>query len=530
MEQVVAVLDIGKTNKKVAIFDERMEMRDTRRRKIEPITVDGLRVEDVETIESWFLEQLRDLSATWHIRAISIATHGAAVVCAGADGKPSVPPVDYTQEVDAGVRERFFAEMGSPEELQQVTATTEIQPLINVGKMLFFLRERYPDRFAATRHVLLYPQYFAYRLTGVATADITYTGCHTYLWDHRKNDWSHVVDRLGIRGALPDKPVAPATVIGTISPEVAEATGLGTDTIVTAGIHDSNSSLIPYLITRDSDFVLNSTGTWCVAMRPAEAVSFSPDEIGKMVFFNTGYDGRPVKTSILMGGLEYETYQTILAERHGRSDEPALQTALLEELAGAADAFVLPSVVKGSGQFPDSEARVVEKGGSLGGAGAGAGSDGGDGGAGADAGADTDSFRSIPLKDILDGTTFPRSFDDYERALVLVDLSVAIQSVIALQRVGMEEGTEIFIEGGFRNNTTYLAILSALLPKNPIFLTSVAEATAFGAALCGRAALEGKPVEGLADTVRLETVPVDAVSIAGIDGYYAAFMEVLDPR
>ncbi|MFP4153338.1 MAG: FGGY family carbohydrate kinase, partial [Alkalispirochaeta sp.] len=360
MEQVVAVLDIGKTNKKVAIFDDHLVMRDTRRRKIEPVVLDGLRVEDVETIEAWFLEQLRELSATWRIRAISIATHGAAVVCVGPDGKPSVPPVDYTQEVEEGVRARFFAEMGSPEALQQTTATTEIQPLINVGKLLFFLKERYPDRFAETRHVLLYPQYFAYRLTGVATADITYTGCHTYLWDHRKNDWSPVVDKLGIRDALPEQPVPPATAVGTITPEVADATGLDRGTIVTAGIHDSNSSLIPYLITRESDFVLNSTGTWCVAMRPTETVSFTPDEIGKMVFFNTGYDGRPVKTSILMGGLEYETYRTILTERHGRSDEPALNTALLEELAGAADAFVLPSVVKGSGQFPDSEARVVE--------------------------------------------------------------------------------------------------------------------------------------------------------------------------
>jgi L-fuculokinase len=505
MEQVVAVLDIGKTNKKVAIFDEKMQMRDTRRRKIEPIIVDGLRVEDVATIESWFLEQLRELSAAWNIRAISVATHGAAAVCVGSDGKPSVPPVDYTQEVDEGVRERFFTEMGSPEELQQLTATAEVQPLINVGKLLFFLKERYPEGFARTEHLLLYPQYFAYRLTGVATADITYTGCHTYLWDHRKNDWSHVVDRLGLRHALPDHPVPPAQVIGTVTPAVAEAAGLGADTVVTAGIHDSNSSLIPYLITRDQDFVLNSTGTWCVAMRPTGSVSFSPDEIGKMVFFNTGYDGRPVKTSILMGGLEYETYQRILTDRHGSSEEPSLNTVLLEELTGAADAFILPSVVKGSGQFPDSEARIVER----------------------EEGAGPGAFRTITLQDILDGTAFPRAFHDYGSALALVDLSVAIQSVVALRRVGMQAGTEIFIEGGFRNNATYLAVLSALLPDNPIFLTSVEEATAFGAALCGKAALDGRPIEELADTVNLEAVPVEPVSIAGIEDYHAAFLKLL---
>jgi hypothetical protein len=266
-------------------------------------------------------------------------------------------------------------------------------------------------------------------------------------------------------------------------------------------------------------------------MRPAEAVSFTPDEIGKMVFFNTGYDGRPVKTSILMGGLEYETYQKILADRHGRSDEPALNTALLEEIADAADAFVLPSVVKGSGQFPDSQARVIEKSGDGGASGTDSDGSGAGGGTGSVRRGDGGTvFRSIPLTEILGGTAFPRSFQDYERALVLVDLSVAIQSVIALQRVGMKDGTEIFIEGGFRNNATYLAILSALLPKNPIFLTSVAEATAFGAALCGRAVLEGKGVEELSDTVHLETVPVESVSISGIERYRSVFMELLDPR
>ncbi len=502
MEQVVAVLDIGKTNKKVAIFDQDMRMRDARRTKIEPVTVDGFRVEDVAGIERWFLDQLTDLAAAWDIKVISIATHGAAAVCVGADGKPSVPPLDYTQEVDEEVRKRFFAAMGSPEELQQKTATAEVQPLINVGKLLFFLKERYPDRFDATRHLLLYPQYFAYLLTGKATADITYTGCHTYLWDHEKNDWSHVVDRLGLRHALPVRPVLPTEAIGTITPDVAEHTGLDPQTVVTAGIHDSNSSLIPYLITRDRDFVLNSTGTWCVAMRPTDTVAFRPDEIGKMVFFNLGYDGRPVKTSILMGGLEYETYRKILSRRHDRSDEPPLNTGLLTDIAARRDAFILPSVVRGSGQFPDSEARVVEK---------------GEGG----------TFMTISLESIHREDAFPAAFNEYARAFALVDISVAIQSVIALQRVGMRKGTEIFIEGGFRNNETYLAVLSALLPDNPIFLTSVEEATAFGAALCGQSVLTGRPLADLADTVELNTVPVDAVSIPGIDEYRRAFLEAL---
>jgi L-fuculokinase len=498
--EAIVVLDIGKTNKKVAVFDRNLKMIESRRRRIDAVERDGIRVEDVEQIEEWFLEQLTDLARLYSVRALTIATHGAAAVCVGEDGTPAVPPVDYTQPVEDSLHDRFFNEMGPAGELQVTTATTEVRPLINVGKSLFFLKERYPDRFRRIKHVLLFPQYFAYRLSGIATADITYAGCHSYLWDFVRGDWSRVADRLGIRGALPDKPVLPTETIGTITPEIAGRTGLSTDVIVTAGIHDSNASLLPYLITRTSDFVLNSSGTWCVMMHPTDGVAFAPDEVGKMVFYNLSYRGGPVKTSILMGGLEYDTYHQLLQNHHGRKDEPEpdLNIPLLKEIITAADTFVLPSVVKGSGQFPDSAARVVEP-----------------------------DREPIPLAAIQAGTALPEAFGDYERALALVNLSVAVQSVVALRRVGTEDGAEIFIEGGFRNNTAYLAILSALLPNNPIALTSVEEATSFGAALCGSAALEGRPVAELAPAVRMDIQRLDPVSLPGIDRYFRRFIELI---
>ncbi len=498
MAAVTAVLDIGKTNKKVVIYDESMKMVDTRRRRIDAIREEGLQVEDLGAIESWFLEELSGLSSRYDIRAISVTTHGAAVVCVGEDGAPVVPPVDYTQPVDDDLHKRFFDAMGPRDTLQVTTATAEVRPLINVGKALFFLKERFPDRFARISTILLYPQYFSWRLTGVASADITYVGCHSYLWDFKRRDWSSVVDALGIRHALPKQPVLPVTSIGTITREVAERTGLREDVVVTAGIHDSNASLLPYLITRKQDFVLNSTGTWCVAMHPVERVAFTPDEVGKMVFYNLSYAGTPVKTSILMGGLEYETYRTLLSDIHGRTDDPELDTVLLEEIVAAADAFVLPSVVRGTGQFPDSPARVVER------------------------------DQAYTLEEIKSKASLPPAFSDYERALALVDLSVAIQTVVALERVSLGSGTEVFIEGGFRNNRPYLKILSALLPDNPIALTSVEEATSFGAALCARAALDGAPVEALADTVTMDVQPVDRLELPGIERYRDRFLALVN--
>ena len=36
----------------------------------------------------------------------------------------------------------------------------------------------------------MYPQYWAYRLTGVLANEVTSLGCHTDLWDYRAGDFS----------------------------------------------------------------------------------------------------------------------------------------------------------------------------------------------------------------------------------------------------------------------------------------------------------------------------------------------------
>ena len=498
MIPALAVLDIGKTNKKVVIYDDEMRLLAVRRRTIDTVFRDGLDIEDVENAEKWFLDQLRELSKEFAVRAVAISAHGASLVCIDADGNPSVPPAAYTNEVDEGVHERFWAAMGSSSDIQRRTATAEVRPLINPGKLLWYLKESRPEQFKRTRHILFYPQYFGYRLTGRIAADITYAGCHGYLWDFEKSDWSEVADKLGIRGMLPPRPGLPTEELGPVSAETAAAAGLSPDTRVTLGIHDSNSSLIPYLITQDNDFVLNSTGTWCVAMHPVEHVRFEDDELGKMVFYNLSYQGRPIKTSILLGGLEYAAYTDLLTARHGSTDSSGSDLSVYSEIIKNPRTFILPSIVPGSGQFPDSPARIIDEG------------------------------TEYPIADITSGRRWPKAFDNLQTGFALTNLSVAIQSVAALRRVGLAPGTEVFIEGGFRQNPHYCALLSALLPRNPLFLTALDEATSFGAALTAKAMVDGVSVASLSRYVKLDKKPVEAAHFAGLDGYVQRFTALLN--
>lgn len=497
MEYAIAVFDVGKTNKKLFVYDEHFRQLDSLTRRFEPLPRDGIRAEQVEAMEEWLLESLRDFAGRYPIRVISITTHGAATVCVNADGRPSVPPVDYTFDPEDDTREAFFAEMGDPVALQQETATVEVQPLVNPAKALFFLKRRFPEGFARTRHVLLYPQYFVFRLTGRIVADYTYVGCHTYLWDFAAWDYSHVADKLGIRELLPKEIKQPWESVGTISPEIAERTGLGKDTIVTAGIHDSNASLIPYLLTSTEDFTLNSTGTWCVAMHPAESVSFREEELGKTVFYNISAFGEPVKTSILTGGLEFETYTKLLQEINRVDYLPELNTTLYQRVLRDKEHFIFPSILRGTGQFPDSAPRVYENG------------------------------EFFDLEEIQEGRRIPAFFYDYPVAYAVLNISLAVQSKIALERVGAGPGQRIFTEGGFRNNPDYNTLLSAAFPGSSIGLSDLGEATSYGAAIVGATAYEGTKPRDLASRITLDVHEFGEKRFDEFTAYMQRFLELL---
>ena len=91
-----------------------------------------------------------------------------------------------------------------------------------------------------------------------------------------------------------------------------------------------------------------------------------------------------------------------------------------------------------------------------------------------------------------------------------LDLSLAIQSRVALLATTARPNPTVFIEGGFRNNKPYVALLAALLGGSKVFLSDLAEATAFGAAITAKCAVEHcRPAE-VAPTFTIATTPVAA--------------------
>ena len=508
MEYAIAVIDIGMTNKKAAIYDGGLRQAAAEYRNFPPRPVkcpggETLETHDLDAMEEWFIQKLAAFAKTYPIKAIAVTTHGATFVCAGPDGKPSLPCVYYTHEPGEEFHRRFYERFGDPRALQERTGTPLFKAMINTGKGVFFAKERFPQGFAAATHLLLYPQYWGYRFTGTAGAEGTYMGCHSYLWDQVEGKLSSVAEGLGAAPLMPASLGNSWDVLGTISEELAARTGLDPQTIVTMGIHDSNSSLLPHFAKKGaSGFVLNSTGTWCVLMNPVGRYGFAPEELGKVVFFNISAFGGPVKTAIFLGGQEFESWSTLLMDVHGREDLPPYEPELYRQVLAERRAFLMPELTAGTGQFPLSKPRIVEQG------------------------------RSWAYGDIREAVgakrpdRLPPVFMDYGRAFAILRISLVMQTLTALERTGLEAGAEVFTEGGFRKNEAYNALLSAALPGNRVFLTDIAEASALGAAMTAKMALTGQRLDELAGDFEVEYQEVPKRVIPELFSYRDAWLQL----
>lgn len=493
MNSIVAVVDIGKTNKKVALFDADLQQVAHVQAPFPALLRDGILIEQTEAIWAWLKLQLRDLHAQHPFAAISITTHGAAWAALAEDGSLAIPVIAY--EHDLGVEgqrsfdHRFYGRCGRLEDLQAETGTCDLPLLVNPAKMVLFAQERLATGWAKARHLVNYPQFWGHLLTGQLASEATYSANHSFLFDIRARKASTAAHALGVAGMLDFAFRNPWDQLGTLRPELQAELGLPA-LPVTVGIHDSNSALLPYLIKhRGRDFVVNSTGTWCVAMHRVPQVRYRPEELGQKVIFNIDALGGLTKTSFLMGGQDYGLYHGII----GGAD-PAFDAGRVDAVLHGTGRLVLPGAFPS--QFPMARGGIK------------------------------DDHAVVPVSDLQAGRV-PGWFKDPVLGHDLLNISLALQTEVALRRTDIGEKTAIFVEGGFRNNPTFLAVLAALFPHNTIACTSLAQASAAGAALLGQALLAGRRPEDLAGRIVIDEQPVTRPNLPHLAAYRSAWLQAV---
>ena len=333
----VTVIDIGKTNAKLAMVDleTRTEIAVWKTPNI--VLQDGLYPHyDIEHLWQFILQSLRDLQQKIPIDAITVTTHGATAALLNSQGNLALPILDYEFTGPDELTEDYtalrppFAETGSP----------RLPVGLNLGAQLFWQQKKFPQEFSQVAHVVMYPQYWAYRLSGVLATEVTSLGCHTDLWSPRTAAYSSLVTNSGWRKLMPPLRKA-ADHLGNLLFEIAAHTGLAQNTPIICGLHDSNASLVPHLLSRTTPCTVVSTGTWVISMAiDGNIYNLDPQ---RDTLINVNAFGNAVPSARFMGGREFELISNFQSIEISPDDINAVMQA---------EMMLLPAVVNGSGPFP----------------------------------------------------------------------------------------------------------------------------------------------------------------------------------
>jgi sugar (pentulose or hexulose) kinase len=430
---VIAIFDVGKTNKKLFLFDGDYNIVFERSAKfIETVDEDGDDCENLESLRLSIFDSLREVfrSKKYDIRAINFSSYGASFVYLDDDGNAVAPLYNYLKVYPEALQKQFYDTYGGEDEFSYRTASPVLGNL-NSGMQLYRIKYEKPDVYRRMKYALHLPQYLSFLLSGVACSDITSIGCHTNLWDFTKNDYHDWVKQEGISDKL-----APLHACSQVLPAVFP----GNSYVVGVGLHDSSAALIPYLVNFHEPFILISTGTWCISLNPFNNSPLTKDELENDCLCYMSYEGKPVKASRIFAGYEHE-----------------------QETKRIADHFQLNAAFYRSIVFDTHIIRQDYLQANLNKSG---------------------NDQATGLKQSGFGDRDLNSFSTAEEAYHQLICDISIQQQHSTQMV--LQGTfvkRIFVDGGFSKNSVYMNLLARVFPDVEVFAASMAQATAVGTAL-----------------------------------------------
>ena len=430
-QNVIAIFDVGKTNKKLFLFDENYHILSEESTRLENIKdEDGFECENVHALTQWINTEFKKISSLddFNIRAVNFSGYGASMVNINDIGKPITPLCSYLKPYPQSLKDKFYNTYGGESLVSKQTASPVLGSL-NSGLQLYRLKYEQPKLFSQLKYALHLPQYLSFIISSVMASDITSVGCHTHLWDFGKNKYHDWVFAEGVQHKL-----APIYNF-----DQTENIVNGTNKIsVGIGLHDSSAALIPYLKLFPEPFILLSTGTWCISLNPFNHSMLTDYELQNDCLCYLTYEGKPVKASRLFAGYEHEEQIKKLADHFNKDvnyyTEAEYNPSCLNRLQRI-------DMQKSNGRTAMLQQSVFEK-------------------------------RALT------------DFQSYEEAYHQLMLDIISQQYYSTQLV--LEGTNvkrIFVDGGFGKNEIYMHLLADAFPDIEVFAASMAQATALGAAL-----------------------------------------------
>jgi L-fuculokinase len=433
---VTAVFDIGKTNKKFILFDDKYDIVYTVQETFEQVAdEDGHPCEDLDALVRWINDELSEVIGKdkFEIADLNFSTYGASLVHLDENNNVVTPLYDYLKPFPEDLKARFYKTYGGEEAFSVETASPPMG-MLNSGLQIYWLKMKKPDVFRKIRYSLHFPQYLSYLFTGKLTSEHTSVGCHTAMWNFTKQKYHRWLKEEGVINRLPD--------ISEVS-DTHPVQNNDTEFNVGLGIHDSSASLVPYIKSMSDPFLLISSGTWSITLNPFNRDPLTFEELKRDCLCYLNIYGKQVKASRVFLGNEYRHQKEKLVEYFKVADpdkDVKSDRSILKQLISDPDPRkkLKLETAHTSGPYPSDEVEEWDISG----------------------------------------------FNNYEEAYhqLMLDLVLIQETCIKLAE-GSNTIDNVIVTGGFSNNKLFVELLASRMPDKKIYTNSIPHATALGAAM-----------------------------------------------
>ncbi len=193
------------------------------------------------------------------ITSIGIDTWGVDFVLIGEDNAILRNPIAYRDPHTFGMMEEYFEKCVDKEKVYGITGIQFMN--FNSLFQLYAMRRNNDAALKNAKKILFVPDCLSYMLTGKMVCEYTIASTSQILDPKTKKLDDSLLESVGLSADNFGDMVNPATVIGNLTPEVQEITGLPAVPVIAVAGHDTGSA-VAAVPAKNENFAYLSSGTW----------------------------------------------------------------------------------------------------------------------------------------------------------------------------------------------------------------------------------------------------------------------------
>lgn len=279
MKKGYLAFDFGASSGRLVLgvlnIDNKLELEEVHRFPNEPVEANGTMYWDFLRLFHEMKQGLKKAAAIKdvEIQAIGIDTWGVDGIWLDKNDKLIGSPIHYRDSRTSTIMDEFYTKI-TDEKLYELTGIQRAS--FNTVYQLYYDKNKNDIIKEHGKTWLFMPDLFGFLLTGNKYNEYSIASTGALIDPRTKRYNEEVFERLGLPVECMQKLVMPGTVVGTLTSELQEETGLGNVSVVAVGSHDTASAVAATPLQSEEEIYL-VCGTWCLMGMELQQPCITPE-------------------------------------------------------------------------------------------------------------------------------------------------------------------------------------------------------------------------------------------------------------